>query len=244
MTRKKNPRKGAEEFFYEHAGYVYDPKTQTAEEGRRATAKALANAEQWAWDNNYEFEWEREIRLATRTVELAVEAWSEFLDGTGIDPEDVSDIVSVVMRTEDGEGVESLGAIIEGYDNEYNRNYRRVVEAELALEQQKEPWEFPKRNPVANPQMELLDTEEDIRWLREVHIPNLPKNVKSAVIFGNEDYPDKISTFVERSPSISSVATVYRPDEDGVYHVASESTGVSRKNNPGSAVDLVRQLKF
>lgn len=64
----------------------------------------------------------------------------------------------------------------------------------------------------------LIDSDEDIAWLREVHIPSLPSNVKSAMLFGNEDYPEKITTFTEIAPTMASRGTVYRPDVDGVYH--------------------------
>lgn len=41
-TQKLN---AAERFFFEHAGYSYDPKTQTAEQGRLDCAKVMAAAE-------------------------------------------------------------------------------------------------------------------------------------------------------------------------------------------------------
>lgn len=113
----------AEDFFYEHAGYSYDPKTETPEQGRRRGAKELAKAEEWAKGHGYYFEWEQEG-----------EPWSTFLDGTEVDIDDVSDIVWVVMRDDEGKVVQSLGGIIEGHDERANRRYRRVVEAELALE--------------------------------------------------------------------------------------------------------------
>ncbi len=237
MARKKNPRKGAEEFFYEHAGYSYDPKTQTEEEGRRATAKALANAEQWAWDNNYEFEWNQEI-----------EDWGTFLDGTEIGPEEVSDIVSVVMRTEDGEGVEALGGIIEGYDNEHNRNYRRVVEAELAREQQTEPWEFkaPKRNPGTNwwgPGNEWVQKEAQKEY--QVQLRAHTKRGR------------KKSTFRYTPPQWQQEAMEALGDNDeerfkaikmgqlGTRGLPPLRDARKRNTNPGaSAADLVRKLKF
>ncbi len=70
----------------------------------------------------------------------------------------------------------------------------------------------------------MIDTPDDIDWLRQVHLPEMPKNVKSAMVFGNEDYPEKIVTFEERAPSIHSTGTVYYPDADGVYFA------VKRKN--------------
>ena len=36
-----------EQFFYDNAGFSYDPKTQSPDQGHIATAKALAAAETW-----------------------------------------------------------------------------------------------------------------------------------------------------------------------------------------------------
>ena len=45
-------------FFYEHAGYSYNPQTETAEQGRIRCAISLALAEEQARNLGYEFEWE------------------------------------------------------------------------------------------------------------------------------------------------------------------------------------------
>lgn len=52
----------AEQFFYDNAGYSYDPATETSEQGRERCAREMARAEaygreqgwevEWAWDNN------------------------------------------------------------------------------------------------------------------------------------------------------------------------------------------------
>lgn len=132
MTKRKNPRKGAEAFFYEHAGYGYDPKTETKEEGRRRGAKLLADAEQWAWDNNYEFLWEEDP-----------EGWDLLGD---VDPDDVSEVLVVRMVDAQGETVQSLGGVLMGHNSVDNRNMGRVFEAELASE------EYPGRssNPTSS----------------------------------------------------------------------------------------------
>ena len=94
-----------------------------------------------------------------------------------------------------------------------------------------------------------INTADDIDWLRDVHIPNLPSNVKTALLFGNEDYPDKVSTFVEREPTIYSKATVYQPDEEGVYHIVPGESGDNprrrtakrgSKKNPVSMSQIMR----
>ena len=103
-----------EQFFYDHAGFGYDPKTQTADEGRTECAKQLAAAELafmrcpgaacgWFDDDSSAAELRRE-RERFKTCEYAV-------------------------LTINGENVTSLHAITDATDA-----YRRVVRAELALE--------------------------------------------------------------------------------------------------------------
>ena len=45
-------------FFLSHAGYSYDPKTQTPMQGRIEGAKKLTKAEQWACETGMYFVWE------------------------------------------------------------------------------------------------------------------------------------------------------------------------------------------
>jgi hypothetical protein len=116
MTSKKQT---AVEFFYEHAGYSYDPKTQTEAEGRREGALALVKAELWAAGEGISFEWSVD--------ELDSGEWSD-------DPEPWQQWVCVA-RDIDGSVRASLGGIDFGRDGDpYNSPYRRVVQAELALE--------------------------------------------------------------------------------------------------------------
>lgn len=68
----------AEQFFFEHAGYSYDPKRETEEQGRIRYAQELAEAEQWAhrqgivffWDSDPDQadHWVCEARLHNRTM--------------------------------------------------------------------------------------------------------------------------------------------------------------------------------
>ena len=48
----------AVEFFVENAGYSYNPKTETPEEGQRRTAMALAEAEREGSDAGLSFSWD------------------------------------------------------------------------------------------------------------------------------------------------------------------------------------------
>ena len=50
-----------EQFFYDNAGWSYDPKTETSDQGRRRGAIELARAEQWAKKQGYYFEWSDDI---------------------------------------------------------------------------------------------------------------------------------------------------------------------------------------
>jgi hypothetical protein len=45
-------------FFYQNAGYSFDPKTETAEQGHTRCAVELARAEEYARNLGWEFEWE------------------------------------------------------------------------------------------------------------------------------------------------------------------------------------------
>lgn len=47
----------------------------------------------------------------------------------------------------------------------------------------------------------LLNKIEDMKWLREVHLPTLPYQFKSALIYGNEDSPSRIDAYLEREPA-------------------------------------------
>jgi hypothetical protein len=38
-------------------------------------------------------------------------------------------------------------------------------------------------------------------WLRDVHLPTLPLQFESAVIYGNEDAPDRIDAYLDRDPA-------------------------------------------
>jgi hypothetical protein len=81
----------------------------------------LARAERIAETLDWDFEWKNEE-----------EDWEEFLGD--VPREDVSRIEYCVLKDDKGKVLASLGGIMFGYDAEHNRDYPRVVEAELALE--------------------------------------------------------------------------------------------------------------
>ncbi len=116
MTKTKQT---AYAFFYAQAGYGYQPDQETKEQGRRRCAMQLTEAEQWARDNDVSFEWSID--------DLDSSEWND-------DPEPWAQW-RCVAHDEDGAVVASLCGIDFGRDVEpWGQPYRRVVEAELALE--------------------------------------------------------------------------------------------------------------
>jgi hypothetical protein len=116
----------AEDFFYEHAGYSYDPATQTQEEGRRASARALARAEQYATDHGWWVTWEADP-----------DQWD------GDMPYDGPLWVALLMAEPDGpepyhargpETLATMGSIAIDSTDPRSEPYGRVVAAELALQ--------------------------------------------------------------------------------------------------------------
>lgn len=66
----------------------------------------------------------------------------------------------------------------------------------------------------------FLNTADDMAWLRDVHLPGLPARFKSAVIHGNEDYPDLIEVYGRRDPEVTDPRVTYKPDSQGKYRIA------------------------
>ncbi len=107
----------AEKFFHEHAGYGYNPKKETKEQGRRSGAKRLARAEAIASSRGWQYEWEEDP-----------EEWQ------GDVGERPSEVLTAVLRDEDGNVLASLGGVGLSGNFAEDRRYRRTVEAELALQ--------------------------------------------------------------------------------------------------------------
>lgn len=106
----------AEEFFYEHAGYSYGPD-QTPEQGRCETATKLAEAEAYAAKRGWRVDWQDDpepYQLGDAATEMP------------------SQVLCAVLCDDDGAVLESLGGI-----GDPSPEYRRVVDAELALEAMK-----------------------------------------------------------------------------------------------------------
>ena len=105
----------AERFFWKHAGFCYDPKTETKAQGKRRCAESLAQAEQYANNLNFEFEWE--------------------FDDMPWDPGDTDYVPTEVLccRIIDPKNPRYSLASLCGIADP-DENYRRVIEAELASE--------------------------------------------------------------------------------------------------------------
>lgn len=74
----------------------------------------------------------------------------------------------------------------------------------------------------------FINSSEDMAWLRDVHLPGLSSSYKSAVIFGNEDYPDQIEVYEKRDPEYGDTPVTYQPDD-------TKSNLVYRRINPMSS---------
>jgi hypothetical protein len=112
----------AEQFFYDNGGYSYDAKVETEEQGHIRSAIAMASAEEWAMDNGYFFDWINDDNGCS---------------GCGCESDDCScssgephETLGCIMRSDENDHAQSLWGIC-GAD----ANYRRVVEAELAMEE-------------------------------------------------------------------------------------------------------------
>lgn len=105
-------------FFYDHAGYCYDSKRETEEQGRIRCAKQLAEAESIAARLNYEYEWD----------------WDECPDLSWMDEEERAKEHEVLCcRIVDPSNRKYSIASLCGITDP-DSNYRRVIEAELASE--------------------------------------------------------------------------------------------------------------
>lgn len=110
----------AQQFFFEHAGWGYDPSTETKEEGRTRGAIALAAAESEAREKGYSFEWGICPLGDSSDFSDELPAWS---------------LWACICRNSEGESVSNLHAIDFGRDGTpWGSTYRRVVEAEMAME--------------------------------------------------------------------------------------------------------------
>jgi hypothetical protein len=51
----------------------------------------------------------------------------------------------------------------------------------------------------------FINNVEDMQWLKDVHVHNMPDTARSAVITGNEDAPDSIAVYDSVEPLYTDV---------------------------------------
>lgn len=61
----------------------------------------------------------------------------------------------------------------------------------------------------------FMNAPDEMKWLRDVHLPGLSKKYKSAVVYGNEDWPDKVEVFTEVEPSMTDKPVTLIPKRGG-----------------------------
>jgi hypothetical protein len=113
----------SQRFFYDHAGWSFDPSRETPRQGRVRCAKALAAAEQEALRQGWQFELERsgeQYDWDGSTFDVVA--------GGACDGYDAS------LYDESGDLLASLGGVTFADNNPRKDPYRRVVAAELARE--------------------------------------------------------------------------------------------------------------
>jgi hypothetical protein len=117
------------DFFLAHAGYSYDPKTETQEEGRRRRARLLADAEVKATALGLIAQWHEDDNPDRSFMDADA--------GGDYDDEDrrCAEFYLCEILSPEGESLEILGSIHEDIRDPVGaRYYRRVVEAELFLQ--------------------------------------------------------------------------------------------------------------
>lgn len=119
--RSASPTAKAIAFFRKHGGYAKKPGEST-HAAKNRMARALARAEAEASARGWRVEWEGD-------PEGASDFESDVRMGYTSREEEPREILGAVLRDEEGHVLSSLWGI-----EDPTREYRRVVEAELALE--------------------------------------------------------------------------------------------------------------
>ena len=120
------PRDEALLFFFKHAGYSYDPKTETPLRGRWRCARKLAEAEREAHARDWSFEWEWDDDDVGRQGRYTS---GECVQCGDQDCTREHEVLGCILRTSVDRHAASLWSIVDP-----SPDYRRVVEAELASE--------------------------------------------------------------------------------------------------------------
>lgn len=71
---------------------------------------------------------------------------------------------------------------------------------------------------MAHGRQTFLNSAADMKWLREVHLPQVGAGTyKSAILYGNEDWPSRIELFKAKSPRFDDTCVVYEDDGSGAH---------------------------
>lgn len=111
----------AQQFFYREAGYSYDPAKETERQGRERGARRLAKAEREAREAGLRFVWETDT---DGCIGCTCES-----NGCKCFTEEPHECLVCLAYDAEGTLAGSMGGVCEP-----TQAYRRVVEAELALE--------------------------------------------------------------------------------------------------------------
>lgn len=120
MKRTEHKLVSAAQFFAKHGGFSYMPEKETPEQGKQRCADALAVAEQSARDGGFSFNWSIDPHCDSSEFSEDAPAWQ---------------LWQCAMYNADGQIVNSLHGVDFGRDGSpFGSAYRRVVEAELAID--------------------------------------------------------------------------------------------------------------
>lgn len=111
------PLSDAEQFFYDNAGYSYDPATESREEGRARCARALAAAEDYGRRHGWRVEYDEDPDVMEDDV-----------DSVGMVARGEAVNLTVTLRDADGEFLGSLAGVVVPNDQD---PYLRAVAAQL-----------------------------------------------------------------------------------------------------------------
>ncbi len=119
-SKHQTAKQAAYLFFLKHGACSYTPGKETKRQGYARQARQLAKAERDARALGYAFEWSDDRSIGSHVWEFGEKSSSE----------EPTTCERCVMRDSAGKVAQSLGCI-----DDASREYRRVIEAELALEE-------------------------------------------------------------------------------------------------------------
>jgi hypothetical protein len=61
----------------------------------------------------------------------------------------------------------------------------------------------------------FCNSSEDVSWLKETHLKNGVHEFASFILYGNEDYPDRIDLYLSSDPMYTDPPLVLTRDKNG-----------------------------